>query len=240
MFSGCESLKFLDISNFNMEKITKGESMFNGIKNLKYVNLYNIPKSYNFINESGLDKIENLTVCQKQKIISSENITENCCYYDLNTNECSTSTNYIIIFYGDTAEYPNGFIKNEDDIQFREGIDFIINGEDHNKKLDGTTELILHKGSKIEVYFSNSIPLTSTQSYFDSTKDRNAGKIVSIDFHHFNSSNINDMSSMFYGCSSLKSLDLSNFDTSLATNINLMFYECSSLESLDLSNFDTS
>jgi len=180
MFSGCESLKFLDISNFNMEQITDGESMFNGIKNLKYINLYNIQKSYNFISESGLNEIKDLTVCQKQKIISNDNINQNCCYYDLNTNECS-NTNYIILFYGDRAEYENGFIKDKEDNEFRGGIDFIINGEDHNKKLDGVTELNLHKGSKIEIYFSNSIPLTSIQNYFSSSKDINFGKIISIE-----------------------------------------------------------
>ena len=240
MFSGCESLKFLDISNFNMEKITNGESMFNGTKNLRYINLYNLPKSYNFISESELSKIENLTVCQKQKIISNENITENCCYYDLNTNECSSSTNYITIFFGDRADYPNGFIKDEKNNEFRKGIDFIINGEDHNKKLDGTAELNLHKGSKIEIYFSNSIPLTTTQSFFNSSKDSNAGKISSIDFNHFNTSNINNMNSMFYGCSSLKSLDLSHFDTSKVVDMSNMFLNCSSLEIIDLSSFDTS
>ena len=240
MFSGCESLKFLDISNFNMEKITNAESMFDGINNLKYINLYNLPKSYNYISETGLNKIENLTVCQKQKIISNENATENCCYYDLNTNECTTSTNYIIIFYGDRAEYPNGFIKDEEGNEFRQVIDFIINGEDHNKKIDGTTELNLHKGSKIEIYFSNSIPLTTTQSFFDSTKDSNTGKIVSIDLNHFNSSNINNMNSMFSGCSSLKSIDLSFFDTSKIVDMSNMFLNCTSLEILDLSSFDTS
>ena len=240
MFSGCESLKFLDISNFNMDKITDGKSMFDGIKNLKYINLYNLQKSYNYISESGLNEITDLTVCQNQKIISNYSITQNCCYYDLNTSECSSNTNYIIIFYGDRVEYPNGFIKDEEGNEFRQGIDFIINGEDHNKKLDGTTKLNLHKGSKIEVYFSNSISLTSTQGYFSSSIDKNAGNIESIDFHHSNSSSINDMSSMLYGCGSLKSLDLSNFDTSLVTNMNSMFYGCSSLLSIYLSNFDTS
>ena len=119
MFSGCESLKFLDISNFNMDKITDGKSMFDGIKNLKYINLYNLPKSYNYISESGLNEITDLTVCQNRKIISNDSITQNCCYYDLNTSECSSNTNYIIIFYGDRVEYPNGFIKDDEGNEFR-------------------------------------------------------------------------------------------------------------------------
>ena len=64
--------------------------------------------------------------------------------------------------------------------------------------------------------------------------------IASIDFTNFDTSNVTDMSRMFYGCSKLTSLDLSNFDTSNVTNMNTMFSSCSSLTSLDLSSFDTS
>ena len=53
-------------------------------------------------------------------------------------------------------------------------------------------------------------------------------------------SEIEDMNSMFFKCSSLKELDLSNLDTNSVTNMSNMFYKCSSLTSLDLSSFNTS
>ena len=40
------------------------------------------------------------------------------------------------------------------------------------------------------------------------------------------------MSSMFASCPSLTSLDLSNFDTSNVTNMSEMFYNCSSLTTI--------
>lgn len=52
----------------------------------------------------------------------------------------------------------------------------------------------------------------------------------------FDTSNVTNMSFMFYGCSSLESVPL--FDTSNVTHMNNMFEECSSLESVPL--FDTS
>ena len=65
-------------------------------------------------------------------------------------------------------------------------------------------------------------------------------KLTSIDFgDNFNTSNVTDMSRMFYGCSSLTSLDLSNFNTSYVRSMAGMFSRCS-LTSLDLSNFNTS
>lgn len=52
-------------------------------------------------------------------------------------------------------------------------------------------------------------------------------------------SQVTDMSSMFYGCIRLESLNLSGFDTSQVTDMSNMFYDCRSLQSLDLKNFNT-
>ena len=45
---------------------------------------------------------------------------------------------------------------------------------------------------------------------------------------------------MFAFCSSLPSLDLSSFSTSNVTDMSSMFYNCSGLTSLDLRNFNFS
>ena len=50
-------------------------------------------------------------------------------------------------------------------------------------------------------------------------------------------SNNKDISSMFYGCSSLTSIDLSNFDVSKITNFEYMFYNCKSLQTINFGNF---
>ena len=68
-----------------------------------------------------------------------------------------------------------------------------------------------------------------------------SNNIISIDFgDNIDTSNVTDMSCMFYGSPFLALLDLSNFNTSKVTNMNNMFVNCSSLVSLDLSSFDTS
>ena len=61
-----------------------------------------------------------------------------------------------------------------------------------------------------------------------------------LEVYECNTSQVTDMGSMFYNCSSLTSLDVSNFDTSQVTDMNNMFRDCSSLTSLDVSNFYTS
>ena len=77
-------------------------------------------------------------------------------------------------------------------------------------------------------------PLTSCKNMFTKLT-----KIISIDFSNLDTSNVEDMSSMFQGCIELTSLNLSNFDTSNVKRMENMFYGCNNLKSLDLSNFNT-
>ena len=56
---------------------------------------------------------------------------------------------------------------------------------------------------------------------------------------YLNTSEVTDMSYMFYCCSSLQSLDLSSLNTAKVTDMSSMFASCPVLESLDLSSFNT-
>ena len=68
----------------------------------------------------------------------------------------------------------------------------------------------------------------------------NYGELTQIEgFQYLNTSEVKDMSGMFYGCSGLTSLDLSRFNTQNVTDMRAMFYGCSGLTSLDLKNFNT-
>ena len=64
--------------------------------------------------------------------------------------------------------------------------------------------------------------------------------LISLNLRHFNTRNVTDMNSIFENCGNLKSLDLSNFNTSQVANMSWMFDGCSNLTILDLSNFNTS
>ena len=64
--------------------------------------------------------------------------------------------------------------------------------------------------------------------------------LTALDLSSFNTMNVTDMNAMFYGCSALTSLVLKNFNTSHVTDMSGMFYGCSALTSLDFKNFNTS
>lgn len=64
--------------------------------------------------------------------------------------------------------------------------------------------------------------------------------LESFNINAFNTSNVENMSSLFMDCSGLKSLNLSSIDTKKVTTMENMFYNCSSLTTLDVSNLNTS
>ena len=63
--------------------------------------------------------------------------------------------------------------------------------------------------------------------------------LTSLDLKNFNTQNVTDMSSMFWGCSALTSLDLKNFNTKNVTDMRGMFSDCATLTSIDLKNINT-
>ena len=63
---------------------------------------------------------------------------------------------------------------------------------------------------------------------------------TSLDLSWLDTSNITDMTSMFYACRSLTSLDVSSFNTSKVTSMRNIFGYLENISSLDVSSFDTS
>ena len=69
----------------------------------------------------------------------------------------------------------------------------------------------------------------------------NCSNLISVDVSSFDTSNVTTMSYMFSFCNNLASIEgLSSFNTSNVTSMTWMFYNCYKLTSLDLSSFDTS
>ena len=58
--------------------------------------------------------------------------------------------------------------------------------------------------------------------------------LTNIDLSNFNTNNVNDMSSMFEGCSSLTNINLSNFNTQNVEYMSGMFEGCSSLTNINI------
>jgi len=83
--------------------------------------------------------------------------------------------------------------------------------------------------------FADYAELSNTSYWF-----RNCANLTTITgIENLNTSNVEDMSSMFDGCAKLTGLDVSHFNTSKVTSFWGTFFGCRSLTSLDLSGFST-
>ena len=90
------------------------------------------------------------------------------------------------------------------------------------------------KKYEITIIFKNK--LNNLANLFEGCKE-----LISIDLSSFDTSNVNDMEKMFFGCEKLKQIKgINNLNTSNVTNMSSMFDGCCELEYLDLSNLDTS
>lgn len=64
-------------------------------------------------------------------------------------------------------------------------------------------------------------------------------ELTSLDLSSFNTAKVTDMSSMFSCCNKLTNLDISKFNTDKVTDMSFMFYFCEGLETLDVASFNT-
>ena len=174
MFSGCTNLKVLVISGFDFSHITTGNEMFNNLNNLKYIVLKDItlPSSVSIKSQvlNDLNNTSNLIVCQNENILTNNDLVFICCDFDINSNICKSS-NYIIAHYKEQVTYDRNFVNEK-----RSGIIFMnYNGQ----TFTSNNQIVINANTEIELHIpSNNIGLNS---FFDSDKDSNVGKINSID-----------------------------------------------------------
>ena len=94
------------------------------------------------------------------------------------------------------------------------------------------------QGSVTKVVFTSafaSVKPTSCHRWFYNCK-----KLASFTgLTYLTTTNVTNMSFMFYGCEALTTIDLSKFNTANVTNMEAMFRRCSALTSLNLTSFNT-
>ncbi len=155
------------------------------------------------------------------------------------------------------------FNSDEDITLYAHWNSYLVNGSSFNTKIpenatsivftDATatttelTDLSVTKNKSVVGWLEGTTYYVSTQNEGqkvifnpDSASMFNSSNITSIQFNNVDTSNVTNMSNMFYGCNNLESIDLSNFDTSKVTTMKAMFENCEKLTSLDISKLDTS
>ena len=229
IFADCTSLIDLEIPNFYMQQLMENTDVFKNVNKLRYINIENM--KYNEGEEYNDDTCVNhdcnlplnyndkpIIVCQSNKFITNSNILDICCFYNPDLDICQTYS-FIVLHFNQNTHYENGF-KNE----FRESIEFV---NYNNSTLTTTSELNILAGTQLEIYFYD-IP-TSVEKIFSQEVDNNMANVISIDLA-FETYMVENMDSMFYGCSSLESISFQNFDALPARTVANLFYGCSKLK----------
>ena len=267
MFSDCSALISLDLSTFNTSNVTNISGMFRDCSALTSLNLknFNTEKveymAFMFQNCSQLASI----VCDKTwNCEKSQGMFEGCTAlkgavtYDESKTDATMAnpeTGYFTKKAQDKPEVttPEAYVQMSAD---KTTLTFFYDTKRASR--EGTTWGIEEKkednGHQFPAWAGtyNNPDTTTTKAVFDASfKDFRPTStalwllllraLTNIEgLQNLNTSEVKDMSAMFWDCSALTSLDLSNFNTSNVKDMGVMFYGCRALTSLNLSNFNTS
>ena len=114
--------------------------------------------------------------------------------------------NYIIVHYKETVSYSDGF---QGSVPSRSGV--IREIEYNGNSYAPNEEITINGDNSIKISFSLSI--ATLVGFFSSQYDSNTRNIISIDFSHFDSSEVTNMHSLFRECKQLEYINFSGCNT---------------------------
>ena len=262
MFQACYKLTSLDLSNFNTANVTNMGGMFNADALLTTLDLSTFNTSKVTEMSGMFRECPALTTIYVGEGWSTANVTSGYEMFTGSTNLVGGKgthydPNHIDYTYaridgGPNSQTPGYFTdKNVPVVTDPEPYAVLSDNntvltfyyDEHKEERNGMS-VSDHGWSEqrksitnvvFDASFANCTTLISTSSWF--IECSNLVTITGI--NNLNTSNVVDMSNMFFGCSSLMSLDVSGFNTANVTNMRWMFVDCTTLKDLDVSNFNT-
>ena len=267
MFSNCSGLTNLDVMNFDTSSVTNMGGMFSHCDNLTSLDLsgFNTSKvtsmSYMFFCCKALVTIYVSSSFDTTKVTNSSNMFFGCTSL-IGGNGTIFNSNLIDATYAkiDTVDNAGYFTYKESPFTSSEPLCAILysNGLLEFQRGD-TPDLtggrtvtaaytnFLNTGTSNPPWYNNRTNI-KTINFKDAVMPRSCcswfsgcSNLTEINnISNLDTSNVTDISKMFYSCSGLTSLDVSGFNTSKVTSMSDMFSGCSKLTSLDVSGFDTS
>ena len=226
MFSGCSSLGYINLSNFNSENVTNMREMFSGCSSLIYVDL----SKFNTKNVTDMEGV--FSYCSSLKNLGLSNfLTQNVIIMNSMFEECSSLVNI------DLDSFNTENVTEMICMFFNCSSLTCLNLSNFNtKNVTNMNGMFLRCSSLIDldIHNFNTENVNSMYHMFGG-----CSSLININISSFRTRNVNTMIGMFSGCSSLISLDLSHFNTENLCFMSDMFSGCSSLKNLNLSNFNT-
>ena len=261
MFSDCYALTSLDLSSFNTANVTNMCYMFSGCTGLTNLNLSSfntanvILMDHMFYRCSNLTTIDAGSEWSTAAVINSVDMFSGCTSLvgGMGTTYDASHVDATYAHIDGGSSNPGYFTGAPEAYacftQENTTLTFYYDGQRSSRT--GTT-FDMNEGSNPPGWYTGGFNSRVTNVVFDPSFADVRPTTTHFWFYYMpsltsitglsylNTSEVTDMSSMFYYCSSLTSLDLSSFNTSKVTDMSSMFFYCSSLTSIDLSSFNTS
>ena len=223
MFYGCSGLKALHMGNWDTSGITTWTSAFTGLR----CNSLNTDKSISLI--AGSDFTAGCYIIPVKTFASYDTAKNTLVFSNNEPSELIDFSGVKVLTYtgrdlaaGDTVTYQ--------DVSY--AVDEVWTGFDTTAGYHPWTSK--YSETMTEVVMAGSVSPISLNSWF-----KNCTALKTVDVFRMNTSQTSDMSSMFYGCTSLTSVSsavvLCN-QVNQVTSMYSMFYNCSSLTDLKLRN----
>ena len=227
MFFNLKNIIEIDLSKFNLQKVTKVVKMFQNCISLTSINLNNFDTS------SVEDMRDLFAACISLKSLN------------LSSFSTKSATNLGQLFYNcssitslDLSSFVTSKVRKMNSLfEFCYSLTSLdLSHFDTSKVVDMSSMFKECKSLKIlnlDNFKTSSV--TDMNRMFASCR-----VLISLNLKSFDTSSVKNMENMFFSIKALTSLDLSSFNTSSVTNMNKMFNGCSGLISLNLNNFKTS
>ncbi|MBO0467259.1 BspA family leucine-rich repeat surface protein [Enterococcus plantarum] len=258
MFYEMSSIASLDLSAFNTNKSTNFYSMFEGVSSLKELNITNFNTQNGstknmFFGDNNLSKITLGSNFKGQAtglpaISHSNGYSGN--WMNQTTNVSVGTSDAFITNYDGSA--PGTFVWqkqlwNDVSWDFSNGVlTFLDTGsfnESKNSPWNRTDDLKINAEDVKKIVFTKAVTAPSDSSYLFSSISSTSNRLKTLTsiegIKNLDTSQVTNMSNMFYEMSSITSLDLSAFNTNKSTNFYSMFEGASSLKELNITNFNT-
>ena len=240
MFKGCGALIELDLTNFNVGKVTSTYMMFDQCTSLE-----TIFAATDWNTETNTNDAYMFYRCTKlmggaMTLYDSSNNNDKTYAHP---DGGSANPGY---FTDKTQPRPYAVVTKNSDSQ-PVAVGFFYDTQMSSHRADNVTILRALNGNTIAQSWTGA---TLTSVTFDSSFGNYHGlkslagwfsgcsALTSIDLSNLHTENVTTMASMFSGCTGLTSIDLSTLSTENVTTMSSMFSGCTGFTELDLSGFD--
>ena len=229
MFYKCSLLTRLDLNNFNTAKVTDMQYMFNNCPKLTTIYV-----SRNWTTNAVTSSAN--MFYKSTSLVGGGGTTYDANHLDKEYARVGTQYTPGYFSYKPYVEYVASdgklFFYCDGESDLKQGTIFDI-------VTAGTPKWYGYRNSITQVMFdasfANARP-TSTYCWFEGMSNLTSDKILNMKY--LNTSEVTDMSNMFFDCSKLETLNLMNFDTQKVKSSSYMFKGCSQLTTIYATNWN--